>query len=112
MATPSDLTLPSAETPDDDMDGCRRLAWDLYGAEHVLSHEQVARELGDFLRARLGEQESTPERGALLSVAFSAQRTATYLSCGRKAITIALATLLRLALAYEAHADYRDEWRP
>ena len=93
-------------------DGCHRLASQLYQADGVLSHENVARDLAMFLGVRLGERPAGLERDALLSVVTAQYRVATYLSCGPKAIKWSLAIMLRLALPYADHPDYDPEWRP
>lgn len=85
---------------------CRVLAQDLYQKDSVLSHERVASELGRFLAARHADDE------ALLSVIEFETQIATYLSCGQKAITHALAVLLRLAMAFADDPDYQESWRP
>lgn len=85
---------------------CRLVAQDLYQKDGILSHERVARDLGDFLSARHADDE------ALLSVIEFEAGIATYLSCGQKAITHALAVLLRLAMAFSGDPDYREEWAP
>lgn len=94
------------------MDGCCRLGHGIYGAENAISHEGVARELSRFLHARIAEQPPSSLSEALLSVVHMATRVATYLSCGERPIRQALNTLLRIALAYRHHPDYRAEWAP
>ncbi len=94
------------------MDGCRTLAWDLYGKGTTLSHERVAFELACFIYERISEQPATAEAAALISIVRSAERIATYFSCGAGPIRQSLAILIRLALPYEDHPDYRHEWRP
>lgn len=83
---------------------CRLLAQGLYQKDGILSHEGVARELGDFLAVRHADNE------AWLSVIEFETGIATYLSCGQKAITHALAVLIRLAMPFSEHPDYRPEW--
>jgi hypothetical protein len=85
---------------------CRVLAQDLYQKDGVLSHERVAGELGRFLAARHADNE------VWLSVIEFETRIATYLSCGERAITHALAVLLRLAMPFSSDSDYRQEWAP
>lgn len=85
---------------------CRVLAERLYGKPNVLGHERVARDLDEFLGARFEGND------ALLSVVEFEVDIATYLSCGERAIKHALAVLLRLAVAFEDHPGYREEWRP
>jgi hypothetical protein len=85
---------------------CRLLAQDLYQKDGILSHERVAGELGRFLAARCADNE------AWLSVVEFETSIATYLSCGQKAITHSLAVLIRLAMAFDDHPDYRPEWAP
>lgn len=85
---------------------CRVLAYDLYGTPDILSHERIARDLERFLVARHAGDE------ALLAVIELEARTATYLSCGQKAITHALAVLLCLAMAFSGDPDYCQEWLP
>lgn len=85
---------------------CRLLAERLYGKPDVLSHERVAGDLAEFLGARFEGND------ALLSVVEFEVDTATYLSCGERAIKHALAVLLRLATAFDDHPDYHEEWRP
>ena len=94
--------------PDDVLEGCRRQAAKLYQAEHVISHERHAGNLGRFLEARLS---ASPEQDALLSVIRHEVEIARYLSCGERAIVHSLAILLRLALAHADHPDYDPEWR-
>jgi hypothetical protein len=94
--------------PDDVLDGCRRRAAKLYMAEHVLSHERHATNLGRFLEARVS---ASPERDALISVIRFEVEIARYLSCGEKAIVHSLAVLLRLALTWADHPDYDPDWR-
>src|ERR1043165_7907093 len=81
---------------------CRLVAEELYQKDGILSHERVARELGQFLAARYANDD------ALLSVIEFETGIATYLSCGQKAITHALAVLLRLAMAFNDDPDYRE----
>ena len=85
---------------------CRVLAQALYQKDGILSHERVARQLGDFLTARHADNE------AWLSVIEFEMGIATYLSCGEKAIKHALAVLLRLAMAFTNDPDYQTEWAP
>jgi hypothetical protein len=85
---------------------CRLLAQDLYQKDSILSHERVAADLGRFLADRHADNE------ALLSVIEFEAGIATYLSCGVKAITHALAVLLRLAMAFADDPEYREEWNP
>lgn len=85
---------------------CRVLAQTLYQKDGILSHERIARDLGQFLAARYAEDET------LLSVIEFEAGIATYLSCGEKAINHALAVLLRLAQAFDGDPEYREEWRP
>jgi uncharacterized protein DUF6221 len=98
--------------PDEVMDRCRVLAWKTYQADGILSHERVADELGRFVAKRITEYIGDPSRTALLSVVAREVRTATYLSCGQKAIAHALANLIRLALPYADHPDYQESWKP
>jgi hypothetical protein len=95
---------------DDTMGRCRSRARDLFGTH--FHHEHVAREVAEFLRARLAEQPESPERDAVLSVVNACESAATYMSSGTKAINLALASLLRLALPYDGHADYQEKWQP
>lgn len=81
--------------------------WDAPG---VLSHEAHARHLRDFLIARIDG--GTPQGQALLSIVEHEAGIATYLSSGERAIVHSLGVLLRLALAWRDHPDYREEWRP
>lgn len=85
---------------------CRVLAQSLYQKDGILSHERVASDLGRFLAARHADND------AWLSVIEFETQIATYLSCGQKAITHALAVLLRLAMAFDGDPEYREEWRP
>lgn len=95
---------------DDTMRSCRARARDLFGTH--FHHEHTAREVAEFLRARLGEQPESPQRDAVVSVVNACESAATYMSSGTKAINLALSSLLRLALPYVDHADYHERWRP
>ena len=95
---------------DNDMDRCRARAHDLFGSH--LNHERVAHQVAEFLRARLAEQPESPERDAVVSVVNACEATATYMSSGRKAINLALASLLRLALPYAGQPGYKETWQP
>ncbi len=109
----TDLRLHYFAGDDQPLERCRRRADQLYQQDGTLSHERIARDIGVFLHARIVEE---PGNNAIavarLSVIGYEVRIATYLSCGEKAIRHALAVLLRLALAYAEHPDYRAEWQP
>lgn len=100
---------PMLWEPDDILEGCRRRAAKLYGAEHILSHERHASNLGRFLQDRINAASAPGE--ALLSVVRHEVEIARYFSCGERAIVHSLAVLLRLALAHADHPDYDPEWR-
>lgn len=84
---------------------CRVTGWRLYQEHGILSHERVARQMGDFLATRITDE-------AVLTIVEHEVGIATYLSCGQKAIAHALGLLVRLAWDFDADPEYRDEWRP
>lgn len=109
----SELTQPQQVGDEDPtMRQCMAWAHATYARDGVLSHERVADDLARFLFDRLQDQPPSTTRNALASVINKDYHTATYISCGRKSIIVALARLCRLALPYADVEGYREEWRP